>query len=242
MIASPIPILESIPENDVRLMQRAAAGAVSAFEALMRRHNRRLYRVARAILRDDSEAEDALQEAYIAAHGALNTFRGDASPVTWLSRLVTYECLARLRKRPRRNHLFPIAALDGLPQGEAELEAASNLQMPDALLVRAQMRSLLERKLDELPEAFRSVFVLRAVEELSVEETATSLGIAEATVRSRHFRARSLLREALAQEIDLAERDLYEFGGSHCDRVVAKVLARIQGRLGAGLPTSSSSD
>ena len=102
-------------------------------------------------------------------------------------------------------------------------------ESPDAALVRTQMRQLLERKLDALPEAFRSVFVLRAVEELSVEETAQSLGIPEATVRSRHFRARSLLREALAQEIDLAERDLYEFGGAHCDRVVAAVMARIAG-------------
>jgi RNA polymerase sigma-70 factor (ECF subfamily) len=95
------------------------------------------------------------------------------------------------------------------------------------VLARAQMRDLLERKLDTLPEAFRLVFVLRSVEELSVEETAKTLGIPEATVRSRYFRAKGLLREALAQEIDLAERDIFEFGGQHCDRIVARVMERI---------------
>jgi RNA polymerase sigma-70 factor (ECF subfamily) len=98
---------------------------------------------------------------------------------------------------------------------------------PERMLMRAVMRSLIERKLDELPDAFRTVFVLRAVEELSVEATAECLGIPEATVRSRLFRARSLLRESLAQEIDMAERDVFEFGGMQCDRVVAKVASRL---------------
>lgn len=227
MTASLVPVLDAASEDDFRLMQRAAAGAVSAFEILMRRHNRRLYRVARAMLRDDAEAEDALQEAYIAAHGALNAYRGEASPVTWLSRLVTHECLDRLRKHTRRNNLFPITSIDGLPEGDVNMEAASNTDRPDAMLVRSQMRSMLERKLDDLPDAFRCVFVMRAVEELSVEETATALGIPEATVRTRHHRARGLLRESLAQEIDLAERDLYDFGGRHCDRVVSRVLSHL---------------
>jgi RNA polymerase sigma-70 factor (ECF subfamily) len=98
---------------------------------------------------------------------------------------------------------------------------------PDQALMRTELRALLERKLDALPEAFRVVFVLRCVEELSVEETAQCLGIPEATVRSRHFRARSLLRESLAQEIDLAERDAFSFGGGRCDRIVSAVLARV---------------
>ena len=100
---------------------------------------------------------------------------------------------------------------------------------PDRALVRAELRSLLERRIDALHEDFRTVFVLRSVEELSVEETAECLGIPEATVRTRHFRARSLLREAIAQDLDLAERDVFEFGGLHCDRVVARVLARLRG-------------
>ena len=99
---------------------------------------------------------------------------------------------------------------------------------PEKALMRAELRALLERKLDELPETFRLVFVLRCVEEMSVEETASCLDIAEATVRSRLFRARSLLRESVAQEIDMAQRDVYEFGGVHCDRIVAHVLLRLK--------------
>ncbi len=214
-------------DDDAALVRRIVAGDLSAFEQLMRQHNRRLYRLARATLRDDAEAEDALQDAYMAAHRALAGFRGESALGTWLSRLVTNECLDRLRKQARRHNIFPIAALDAEVTQEAVMDDSHQAESPDKALVRAQMRALLERKLDALPETFRSVFVLRAVQELSVEETAQSLGIPEATVRSRHFRARSLMREALAQEMDLAERDLYEFGGAHCDRVVASVLARL---------------
>jgi len=213
--------------DDAALARRIVEGDAAAFEFLMRRHNRRLFRLARAMLRDDAEAEDALQEAYFCAHRALPGFRGDASLATWLSRLVTSECLDRLRKHARRDNIFPIGSLESEHDPEVAMIESHASASPDQLLLRAQVRSLLERKLDALPASFRCVFVLRAVEELSVEETARSLGIAEATVRSRHFRARSLLRESLAQEIDLAERDLYEFGGVHCDRIVAVVLARL---------------
>jgi RNA polymerase sigma-70 factor (ECF subfamily) len=215
-------------DNDLALARRIVGGDVPAFERLMRLHNRRLFRLARAALRDDAEAEDALQEAYLAAHRALPGFRGESSLSTWLSRLVTNECLGRLRKRSRRENIFPIGSLDANGPEEAAMSQSRDMDAPDRMLVRAQMRSLLERKLDALPIAFRSVFVLRAVEEMSVEEAAQCLGIPEATVRTRYFRARSLLREALAQEMDLAERDLYEFGGCHCDRVVAAVLARVK--------------
>jgi RNA polymerase sigma-70 factor, ECF subfamily len=214
--------------DDAALVRRVVEGDAAAFELVMRRHNRRLFRLARAMLRDDAEAEDALQEAYLTAHRALPGFRGDASLATWLSRLVTSECLDRLRKRSRRDNIFPIGSLDAEHEPEVAMTESQASASPDQLLLRAQVRSLLERKLDALPASFRCVFVLRAVEELSVEETARSLGIAEATVRSWHFRVRSLLRESLAQEIDLAERDLYEFGGAHCDRIVAAVLARLE--------------
>jgi RNA polymerase sigma-70 factor (ECF subfamily) len=220
------------PEDETALVRRIVAGDLAAFERLMRANNRRLYRLARATLRDDAEAEDALQEAYIAAHRALANFRGESALSTWLSRLVSNECLGRLRKKARRDNIFPIVALDAEADPEAAMDDARQPEPPDRALVRAQVRELLERRLDDLPQAFRSVFVLRAVEELSVEETAQVLGIPEATVRSRHFRARSLLREALAQEFDLAERDLYEFGGTHCDRVVAAVLERLRGPAG----------
>jgi RNA polymerase sigma-70 factor (ECF subfamily) len=215
-------------DDELGLARRVAAGERAAFEALMRRHNRRLYRLARATLRDDAEAEDALQEAYLSAYRKIDQFRGEAALGTWLSRLVLNECLARLRRGARRDNIVPIV---GAPADrELDTMGHSPSESPEQSLARGEMRTLIERKLDELPEAFRVVFVLRNVEELSVEETAACLQIPEATVRTRHFRARGLLREALAQEIDLAERDVFEFGGLHCDRIVERVLERLQKR------------
>jgi RNA polymerase sigma-70 factor (ECF subfamily) len=194
----------------------------------MRRHNRRLYRLARSMLRDAAEAEDALQDAYLAAYQAIGGFRSEASLSTWLSRVVANQCLGRLRRQARRDNIVPMVAMGGPDEGEGPAMhlPANEDDMPDRALVRAELRAVLERKLDELPEAFRTVFVLRSVEELSVEETARTLDLPEATVRSRHFRARSLLRESLAQDLDLAERDVFSFDGERCDRIVASVLAR----------------
>ena len=209
--------------DDLSIARRVAAGDRAAFVELMRRHNRRLYRLARATLRDDAEAEDALQDAYLAAYRSIAQFRGDASLSTWLARMVLNECLGRLRKSARRQNVIPL-----VPGDDMETTAIPDERdVPEQALARSEMRALLERKLDALPEDFRTVFVLRAVEELSVEETASCLGIPEATVRSRHFRARSLLRESLARDIDVAERDLFDFGGAHCDRIVAAVSARL---------------
>jgi RNA polymerase sigma factor (sigma-70 family) len=209
--------------DDPSVIRRVAAGDRAAFEGLMRRHNRRLYRIARAILRDDTEAEDALQDAYLDAFRSAAQFRGEAAVSTWLARLVINECLARSRRDARRRNVIPL-----IPSADATaLEAivADESHAPDLAADRAHLRAILERRMDELPETFRLVFILRSVEELSVEETAQCLGLPQETVRSRHFRARGLLREALARDIDLAERDVFEFGGERCDRVIAKVLA-----------------
>jgi RNA polymerase sigma factor (sigma-70 family) len=217
----------TLADDEPSIVQRINAGDRSAFVLLMRRYNRRLYRLARATLRDDAEAEDALQEAYMSAYRNMRQFRGDASLGTWLARLVHNECLGRIRRRARRDNIVPIG--DGPAGFDIDSVPGNDCEPPDKALGRAELRALLERKLDALPETFRSVFVLRSVEDLSVEETAQSLGIPEATVRSRHFRARSLLRESLARDIDLAERDVFEFGGSDCDRTVAKVIERLGG-------------
>jgi len=197
-----------------------------AFERIMRQHNRMLFRTARAILHDDAEAEDALQEAYMQAYHALGSFRGDAKLSTWLARIIANEALMRLRKRSRRAEIVSIQPA----ASTEELEQVSDTTMdnaPDANAERGEMRRLLEAQIDALPDSYRTVFMLRGVEELSVEETATVLGIPAATVRTRFFRARSLLREALAQKIDLAYEDAFSFAGSRCDRIVAGVLARI---------------
>ncbi|HEV2442712.1 MAG TPA: RNA polymerase sigma factor [Steroidobacteraceae bacterium] len=219
-------------EDDASVVRRILGGDGTAFALLMRRFNRRLYRVARAIVGDDAEAEDALQEAYINAYRCLRQFRGDSSLATWLSRLVVNECLGRMRRSARRQNVIPMSH----SAGDHEIEAAPSDEAgsPDAAADRAQMRAILERRIDALPEAFRTVFVLRSVEELSVEETAECLGIPAETVRSRHFRAKGLLREALAREVDIAERNLWEFAGARCDGIVERVLSRLAQDGGEG--------
>jgi RNA polymerase sigma factor (sigma-70 family) len=210
--------------QDRSMAHGIAAGDAAAFERMMRQYNRRLYRLARATLRDRTEAEDALQDAYICAYRAMGSFRGEASLGTWLSRLVLNECFARMRRTVRRENVVPMVSATRHGEAHMIIDATDS---PDSAAGRVQLRELLERKVDELPESYRTVFVLRSVEELSVDETAETLGIPEETVRSRHFRARNLLRESLAREMDLAEPNLFEFGGDHCDRVVVSVLARI---------------
>jgi len=191
----------------------------------MRRHNRMLFRTARAILRDDAEAEDALQEAYIQAYRSLGTFRGDAQLSTWLARIVANEALQRLRKQSRRAEIVPLQST-AAPEVEQVMDSDTD-NAPHSSAERAEVRRLLESQIDALPEAYRTVFMLRAVEELSVEEVADILDIPAATVRSRLFRARGMLREALAQKIDVACEDAFSFAGERCDRVVAGVLVRL---------------
>jgi RNA polymerase sigma-70 factor (ECF subfamily) len=197
------------------------------FEALMRRHNRMLFRTARAILHDDAEAEDALQEAYLKAYGAMGSFRGEAKVSTWLARIVANEALQRLRKRNRRGAIIPLHSSDAIEELQ-EIPEESMSNGPEGAAARAEMRKLLEKRIDALPDAYRPVFVLRAVEDLSIEEIAEVLRVPAATVRTRFFRARSLLRESLASEIDLACEDAFGFAGERCDRIVAAVMARIR--------------
>jgi RNA polymerase sigma-70 factor (ECF subfamily) len=209
--------------DEAAIVRRVAGGDRAAFEVLMRRYNRRLYRLARASLHDETEAQDALQDAYLSAFRSIGQFRGDSQLSTWLSRLVINECLGRQRRSNRRQNVVPIVSSDS----ETVASVADDGDLPDKEAGRAQMRAVLERKVSELPDIYRVVFVLRSVEELSVEETARCLDLTEETVRSRHFRAKSLLRESLAKDLDLAEQDLFEFGGTHCDQTIANVLARL---------------
>jgi RNA polymerase sigma-70 factor (ECF subfamily) len=219
--------------DDAALAARVVAGDTAAFELLMRRHNRRLYRVARSMLRDSAEAEDALQEAYLAAYRSLPGFRGEASLATWLSRVVVNECTGRLRRKARRDNIIPILSAHELPQQEEEQSMPDPLargdDTPEDAAARSELAALLERRIDALPDGFRAVFVLRCVEELSVEETAAILKLPEATVRTRLFRARAQLRESLTQDLELAGRDAFAFDGERCDRIVAAVLARLPG-------------
>jgi len=221
---------------DAELAARIAGGDPSALHFLMRRFNQKLYRTARSILKDDAEAEDAVQEAYLLAYRGIGNFRDDAKLSTWLVRIVVNESLGRLRKRSRRAEIIRLdgdsdfAAHESEPESEmAQMpNSAAAPESPERAALRAQTRVLLESKIDALPDTFRSVFVLRALEELTVEETAEALAIPEATVRSRFFRARGLLREALSREIDFALEDAFAFAGARCDRIVAGVFARLK--------------
>ena len=224
---------EATPADDAAMVSSIVAGDRAAFTQLMRRYNRRLYRIARATLREPADAEDALQEAYLTALKSIAQFRGESSLSTWLSRVVLNECLGRLRRTARRQNIVRIDGSSG--DDEVADVADVNAELPDRLLDRQQVRLLLERKLDALPEMFRIVFVLRSVEDLSVQETAQCLGIPEATVRTRYFRAKRLLRESLAEEIDIAERDLFDFGGDHCDGIVAAVWRRLDASTTKGV-------
>jgi RNA polymerase sigma-70 factor (ECF subfamily) len=216
--------------TDLELAQRIVSGDKGAFELLMRRHNQILYRTARSILKDDAEAEDAVQEAWLLAYRAIGNFRGDAKLSTWLVRIVVNEAISRRRKRSRGAEVIQLSGETQEDREAVEENVNQTLpEQPEHAARRAQTRRLLEAKIDELPDAFRTVFVLRALEELSVEEAAVALGIPEATVRSRFFRARGLLREALSTEIDLAYGDAFAFAGARCDRIVAGVLARLDG-------------
>jgi RNA polymerase sigma-70 factor (ECF subfamily) len=217
-------------DSDAALRQRVVDGEQAAFARLMRRHNRRLYRVARSILRDDAEAEDALQEAYIQAYRGLPDFRGESALATWLTRIVMNAALMRRRSVGRMAEVIELGAEPAMDAFCATREAgeAGQPEQPEQAALRSQARGLIEAKIDALPEAFRTVFVLRAVEELSVEETGRLLGIPEATVRSRYFRARAMLREALARELDFALDDAFGFDGERCDRIVANVMRRLE--------------
>jgi RNA polymerase sigma-70 factor (ECF subfamily) len=218
--------------TDAALAARAADGDDAAFERIMRRHNRLLFRTARSILKSDAEAEDALQEAYLRAWRALGSFRSEARLSTWLVRIVINEALGRLRRRGAQ-----VLALDAtIELADVSMEdvmEGNPDDRPDRAAMRSELRTLMEACIDALPEAFRTVFMLRAVEDLSVEEVSAALDLPAATVRTRFFRARGLLREGLARDIDHAMADAFSFDGARCDRIVAGVMARGAGRTGA---------
>lgn len=228
---------QALPETsikeltDLELAGRIASGDMLALQHLMRRHNQTLYRTARSILKDDAEAEDAVQEAYVQAYRAMDHFRGDAKLSTWLIRIAVNVAIRRARKINRSAEVIDLVdPTDSREPGGESLETAMNQnapEQPEHAAVRAETRRLIEDKVNRLPDAFRAVFVLRAIEEMSVEETAVCLGIPEATVRTRYFRAKGLIREALAREIDFNLGEAFSFAGERCDRIVAGVLRRL---------------
>ena len=214
--------LDYLDLAEADLVAKARAGDREAFRAIMTRCNQRLFRVARAVVRDEAEAEDVLQEAYTRAFGAIGGFRGEAGIATWLTRIVLNEAHGRLRR------LRPTVELDALES--AQVVSFPGLAMsddPEADAARGQIRRILERAVDALPEPFRLVFILREVEELSVEETAVHLNLKIETVKTRLHRARRRLREALDAQLADVMVGAYPFLGARCERITEAVLARL---------------
>jgi RNA polymerase sigma-70 factor (ECF subfamily) len=214
--------------GEAELLAHLRAGRPAAYVALMRRHNQRLYRLARGILRDDAEAEEAVQEGYLRAFTGLDGFKGDASLATWLARIVLNEALGRLRRRR------PTVDIDTLADAERVSALAAAAPSPEQSAARRELRRAIEQAMDRLPSAFRSVFVLRAIEQMSIEETAGALGIPPETVKSRLHRANRLLRRALSAQFTALLDDAFPFLGARCDRLVARVLDRL------GLPAEAT--
>ena len=221
--------LEALSETElVALLRR---GHAPAFRAAVQRNNRRLYRLARSVLRDDAEAEDAVQEAYLRAFRALDGFKGDSSFSAWLTRITLNEALGRLRRRPppmidetRNARSDDTGRVIPFPLAHAAADPAPD---PEHAAAAAEIRRLLEAAIDELPEPFRVVFVLREIEQMSTAETAACLGAREDTVKTRLHRAKRLLRVLLEERLAETLHDAFPFDGARCARMADTVLERL---------------
>ena len=215
--------------SDVEVVRRVRDGETALFEILMRRYNQRLYRVVRAILKDDGEAEDVMQQAYVNAYVHLDQFAERASFSTWLTKIAVYEALARSRRRGAAE-LHTV-----LESGEDTM--TDSAPDPEHQAFATELRSLLELAVDSLPDHYRVVFTLRQIEGLSTAETAECLGISEDNVKTRLHRARALLRDDLFERTGAATSGAFQFHLSRCNRVVAGVLEKITAaNAGNGLP------
>jgi len=214
--------LETLTDEDV--VRRVLAGEIEMFEILMRRYNRRIYRTVRAIVLDNGEAEDVMQDAYVRAYANLGQFAGLAKFSTWLTRIAVNEALARVRMRNRLVYVQPGEDAGGIGMNIY----TSKTPDPEQNALAKELASVVEEAVDSLPEAYRSVFMLRQIEDMSTAETAECLDISEEVVKVRLFRARALLREELYSRIGSTSSDAFAFDGPRCDRIVATVLDRIR--------------
>lgn len=212
------------PHNDAELVRRALARDEMAFRAIMLRHNRKLYRIARGIVRNDADAEEVVQEGYVRAFMHLQDFRGDSSLATWLSRIVINEALGRLRRKRSRPE---VQAEEPRPEAQIIPFPQTTNDDPEKTMAQRQILQLVEAATDKLPENFRLVFITRVIEGMSVEETAEILGIPPETVKTRLHRARRLVREQLDKQIGPVLMDAFPFAGRRCERVTQAVLQRL---------------
>ncbi|HET6546246.1 MAG TPA: RNA polymerase sigma factor [Rhodanobacteraceae bacterium] len=225
------PILDFTALDDDELVTLARSGRRDAFGQIMQRCNQRLFRIARGIVRDDSEAEDVVQESYLHAFDKLDAFRAEASLLTWMTRIVLNEAHGRLR---RRRNTVDLDRFDASPAGADRIvhfPSRFGSEDPASDLARAQIRRLLEQAIEQLPEHFRLVFILREIEECTVDETARTLDLRPETVKTRLHRARRLLRAALAQQLSATLTDAFPFLGRRCARMTESVLVRLGNRF-----------
>ena len=207
---------------DEEVVQRVRAGDTALFEVLVRRYNQRLYRVARAIVRNDAEAEDVMQDAYVRAFARLDQFEGRAQFAAWLTRIAVNEALARLRIQKR---MQPLAEDGG--EGEITMPADQHSMNPEEQTSNAELGRILEETLLSLPEQYRTVVMLRDVEEMTTAETAEVLGLTEENIRVRLHRGRAIMRENICDRVGTAPREAFPFLGARCDRMTALVMRRI---------------
>lgn len=217
--------------TDDEVIQRVRAGDRDLFEVLMRRYNQRVYRIARSILRDDAEAEELAQEAWVRAYEHLDRFEGRSAFSTWLVRILLHEGWARAR-RGRRFEELPESAREG------EMKIAVNESGPEGEAFEKEIRILLEAAIESLPDAQRTVFMMREVEQLSTTETAECLDVSEEVVKTRLHRARASLRRELLARTDGQARTAFPFLGARCDRAVARVFDRINSRAASPNPAA----
>ena len=214
--------------SDIELASRIAARDVAAVRLVTGRNNQRLYRTARSILKDRSEAEDAVQDGYMKAFDAIETFAGRSSLSTWLTRIVVNEALGRRRSAQRQSHLLNQESVLVMEEYREKLMRGSDTQSPETALMRRQISKLLERAIARLPDTFRPVFVLREIEGLSVVDTAEVLQIPEETVKTRLLRARRRLQKVLDPELHNALSETFLFAGADCEALTEQVLARLR--------------
>jgi RNA polymerase sigma-70 factor (ECF subfamily) len=219
---SALEALNSDQLTDDEVVDRVKAGQTALYEIIMRRYNQRLYRVARAILRDDAEAEDVMQDAYVRAYQNLHQFAGKAPFSTWLTRIAVNESLARLKLRKRIDQLVEDEEIGGFSMGLTETAPD-----PEATASVKELSQLLEASLLELPEQYRTVVMLRDVEEMNTAETAAALDLTEENVKVRLHRGRLMIRNWLMERVGAGSKNAFPFMGERCDRVVAAVFMRI---------------
>jgi RNA polymerase sigma-70 factor (ECF subfamily) len=223
---APVPQITPLGPADAELVRRARGRDEAAFRAIMKSNNRRLYRIARGILRNDSEAEDVVQETYLRAFTHLEDFRGDSSLATWLARIAMNEALGRLRRQR------PSVDLSTLAPGVLEAQIiqfplSAMSEDPEKSMAQREIQHVVEHAIDELPDPFRMVFITRVIEGMNVEETAELLGLKPETVKTRLHRARTMLRDNVEKKIGPVVKDAFPFAGRRCERLTEAVLNRL---------------